>query len=147
MTLAEINKRYVGIQDVIGKMMWSDCCLFLCLLTIADEQDAKYNLIDVISESRAKEWLAEDFTVRESTRILHLLTGKEYVRDVYSPEEFQKILDAGMSDDWFSIEKWKRVKDNNEVVTHFRRRFCDTLLNSQTVKYGKLVEYYVYKLK
>lgn len=146
MKLEDVKARYAGIQDVIGKMMWSDCCMFLTLLEIADEQDAEYNLLDIIRESRQKEWLSEDFTVRESTRILNLLTGKEYVRDVYSPEEFQKVLDAGMPDDWFSIEKWKRVKDD-KTITHFRRRFCDTLRDSQTVKYGKLVEYYVYKLK
>lgn len=144
MKLEDIKARYAGIQDIIGKMMWSDCCLFLCLLEIADELDAKYNLLDVIHESRQKEWLSEDFTVRESTRILNLLTGKEYTRDVYSPEEFQKVLDAVMPDDWFSIEKWYNGKTG---FTHFRRRFCDTLRDSQTVKHGKLVEYYVYKIK
>lgn len=146
MKLEDVRTRYQGIQSIIGKMMWSDCCMFLTLLTIADEQDAKYNLLDVIRVARDKEWLAEDFTVHESTHILNLLTGKEYTRDIYSPEEFQKVLDAGIHDDWFSIEKWRRVKDNDEIVTHFRRRFCDTIYNSQTVKYGELVEYYVYKI-
>lgn len=144
MKLEDIKTRYQGIQSIIGKMMWSDCCMFLTLLTIADEQDAKYNLLDVIRVAREKEWLAEDFTVHESTRILNLLTGKEYIRDVYSPEEFQKVIDAGMPDDWFSIEKWHNGKTG---LMHFRRRFCDTLKDSQTVKYGKLVEYYVYKIK
>jgi len=144
MKLKDVKTRYQGIQSIIGKMMWSDCCLFLCLLEIADEQDAEYNLLDVIREAREKEWLAEDFTVRESTRILSLLTGKEYTRDVYQPTEFQKVLDAGMPDNWFSVEKWYSGKTG---FTHFKRRFCDTVLNSQTVKYGKLVEYYVYKIK
>lgn len=142
MQLEQIRKRYQGLQDIIGKMMWTDCCLFLVLLEIADEQDAQYNLFDVIREARKKEWLSEDFTVRESTRILNLLTGKEYTREVCSPAEFSKL--GKIPDDWFSVERWQRVKDD-KVITHFRRRFCDTLDDSQTVKYGVLTHYYVYK--
>lgn len=146
MNLQEIGKRYKGIQDILGKLKWSDCCLFLTLCEIIEEVNQKpADLIDILRYAYTNNYISSDFTILDSPAILSHATGKTFIRDVYSPEEFAKI-GITFPADWFSVEKWKRIKEDDTVVLHFRRRFCDTVNNSQTVKYGKLEEYYVYKI-
>ena len=72
-------------------------------------------------------------TVEGQCAYLRDLTGKNWRREVL------KELPNPAPDAMYTVEKWKR-----DERTHFRRRFMDTLTNSQTVALGKLVEYYCY---
>lgn len=135
MTLQEIKDRYSGVQDLM-KNIDSGGCLFLCLCTIIEEVTGKpADIAGIVHKSRLAGWLSSDYTVEDSLAILNFFTGKTFKR-----VEVSKLPDV-IKDNEFTIEKWYNKTTGYD---HFRRRFVDTLLNSQTVKKGKLVGYYIY---
>lgn len=83
----------------------------------------------------AKGWLASDFTVNDSLAILRAFTEKMWKRDVV------KKLPDTIRDNEFSIDVWQKPKSAGK---HFKRRFVDTLANSQTVRNDRIIEYYIY---
>lgn len=118
------------------KYISSDGCLFLCLCMIIEEVTGKEaDIIGIIQESLAKEYLANDFTVKDSLSLLKNFTGKTWKR-----VEVKKLPDV-INDNEFTIEKWFNPKTKGN---HFKRRFVDTLIDSQTVKIGYITEYYIY---
>ena len=135
MNLSQIKSRYIGIQSKL-KDIANYGCLFLCLCTIIEEVTGKEaDLIGIIQESKAKGWLADDFTVNDSIAILNAFTGKNFKRDVV------KVLPTIVNENDFTIEKWYNPKTKGN---HFKRRFVDTLENSVTVRIGKIEAYYIY---
>ena len=135
MGLSKIKSRYTGIQTKL-KDISNYGCLFLSLCTIIEEVTEKEaDIIGIIQESMAKKWLADDFTVNDSLAILSSFTGRNWKREIVN-----KLPDV-IKDNEFTVEKWRNPKTGGN---HFRRRFVDTLINSQTVKIGKLECYYIY---
>lgn len=135
MNLSQIKTRYAGIQTRLKNI--SDYgCLFLCLCTIIEEVTGNYaDIVNIVQESMAKKWLAEDYTVNDSIAILNAFTGKNFKRDI-----IKKLPDV-IKDNQFTIEKWLNPKTKGN---HFKRRFVDTLVSSVTVSTGNIVEYYIY---
>jgi len=135
MNLSQIKTRYAGIQTRLKNI--SDYgCLFLCLCTIIEEVTGNYaDIVNIVQESMAKKWLAEDYTVNDSIAILNAFTGKNFKRDIV-----KKLPDV-IEDNQFTIEKWLNPKTKGN---HFKRRFVDTLVSSVTVNTGYILEYYIY---
>lgn len=135
MTLDEIKKRYCGVQDYMAHIK-DGGCLFLCLCTIIEEVTGIHaDVIGIITKSIQNGWISGDYTVNDSLAILNAFTGKKFKRI-----EVKKLPDE-IKEKQFTIEKWYNEKTG---FNHFRRRFVDTLLNSQTVKKGKFECYYIY---
>ena len=138
MSLTQIASRYKGIQSKL-KFIGSDGCLFLCLCSIIEEITGQpADIINIVQESMAKKWLDNEFTVLDSLALLKEFTGKTFKRT-----EVKKLPDI-IKDNEFSIEVWQMPGSKGK---HFKRRFVDTLVDSQTVKYGSIIEYYIYYYK
>ena len=142
------REKYIGLQSKIFRekkflgCMGDYSCLFLCLCSIAEEfLDSQHYVdmkVDVLSSALwAKDagLLGDDWTCRDSVKILEGLTGFRWKR-----EEVKK-LPAVLARESFSVEKWYNKKTG---FTHFRRRWGDTLDDSKTVKNGVLVCFYVF---
>jgi hypothetical protein len=135
MTLTQIKERYTGIQTKL-KTIDTDGCLFLCLCSIIEEvTNAPADIIGIIQLSKKRGWLSDEFTVNDSLELLRAFTGKIWKRT--EPKKLPEII----KDNEFSIEVWQKP---NSKAKHFKRRFTDTLINSQTVKIGSITEYYIY---
>lgn len=136
-----MKSRYDGIQNYI--MHADESCFFLSLLSVAEEErerrrmsPVKVDFIDAVRTCMDRGWLKNDFTVIDDCRILGWLTGCKVTKEVcdhcYALRGCQ-----------YSIAKYGRSV-NNELHTHFRRRYFDVYTNSVTVKEGTLMCYYVY---
>lgn len=130
--------RYEGIQTIL-KTCGEEGCHFLSLLSIAEEEEKTYiDLIMAIRMFRSKGWLTPDFFVTDAIKILNFLTSKEWTR-----EEVTKLPKE------IAANQYTEVCYYNEKTSfrHFRRRYFDTLENSNTVKNGKIEKYYIYTCK
>lgn len=135
MNISQLKSRYTGIQTKLSKI-GSDGCLFLCLCSIIEEVTGNpCDIIGMVQECMAKNWLLNDFTVNDSLAILKAYTGKSFRR-----VEVNKLPEI-IRDNEFTVEKWFNLRTG---YTHFKRRFTDTLASSVTVKEGSIKEYYIY---
>lgn len=129
------KQRYSGLQTLFG-VAHDTSCLFLCMLSIAEEQTG--HDIDFITAYQAclkAKAIDEQFYCTNQERILDTLTGKKWTKQTVS-----KLPDK-VPDRMYTVEKWYNPRTN---FTHFKRRAFDTLKSSVTVKEGKLIEYYIY---
>ena len=129
MELELIKKKWEGVQSV-----WKDGCYFFSLMTIADELDIKYDLVHFTKFCLNQNLITADGTIRDAEELLYALTGRRFKRTIV------KELPV-MKQNMYSIEKWYNERTG---FTHFRRRFVDTLVDSVTVKEGKLIGYYIF---
>lgn len=123
-----------GIQTffkIIG-----DCgCYVLTLIKFAENYTGKkLDCIEVIRHALFNEWLDEDMFVRDPAAILKVITGARW--------EVTKALSPSEEPGTFNIERWERVT-TKETLSHFKLPDWDSLENSQTVKFGKIVSYRV----
>lgn len=131
MTQNAIVRRYAGVQTFL-----TEGCLFLSLCSIAEQvANMHVDILSTIQYAKAEGWIDKnnDMTEASQCALLGFLTGKKWHR-----EEFTELPNP-VPDEMFTVEKWCRDK-----VTHFRRRFVDTLTHSMTVAMGKLSGYYGY---
>lgn len=131
MTQSAIVRRYAGVQTFL-----TEGCLFLSLCSIAEQVvNGHIDILSTIQYAKAEGWIDKnnDMTEDSQCALLGFLTGKKWQREELT------ALPNPIPNEMFTVEKWCRDK-----VTHFRRRFVDTLTNSVTVKMGKLVCYYCY---
>lgn len=132
MTLEQIKNKWGGIQTC-----WKDGCYFFSLLTILDEADASYNLFEFTHMCIDAGYMDPDGFVRDPLAILSAGSGKMFTMRIV--EKLPSHIDANE----FTVEKWY---NKTTGYTHFRRRFVDTLLSSQTVAKGQLIGYYIFTL-
>ena len=145
MTINQIKNRYNGIQTMMKDFSNSSCNL-LSLCTIIEEiTGAPADLIGIVQWGRTTlvkhtsyPVIAEDWTVNDNFAVLSKFTGKKKWKRTEVTELPKKI-----ADNQFTFEIWKKSPDVAEM--HVKRRFVDTLINSQTVKNGKIVKYYIYE--
>lgn len=105
------------------------------MLSIIEEYTGKsVDLISAIRVCQSKGWLHADFYVTDALAILNHFTNKKWTRS-----ELLKSIPDRVQDNQYTEIKWVRDK-----YTHFTRRTIDTLINSQTVKLGKIAGYYIY---
>ena len=129
MELELIKKKWEGVQSV-----WKEGCYFFSLLTIADELGIEYDLIHFTRFCLNQNLITADGTVKDAEELLYVLTGRRFKRTIV------KELPV-MKQNMYSIEKWYNERTG---FTHFRRRFVDTIVDSVTVKEGKLMGYYIF---
>lgn len=145
MTLTQIKNRYNGIQTLMKNFSDSSCNL-LSLCTIIEELTGKpADLIGIVQWGRNalvkgtdKTVIEEDWTVNDNFAVLSKFSGKKK----WKRTEVDK-LPKKIKDNQFTFEIWK--KKPTDAAMHIKRRFVDTLINSQTVKNGTIVKYYIYE--
>ena len=145
MTLTQIKNRYNGIQTLMKNFSDSSCNL-LSLCTIIEELTGKpADLIGIVQWGRNtlvkgtdKPVVEEDWTVNDNFAVLSKFSGKKK----WKRTEVDK-LPKKIKDNQFTFEIWK--KKPTDAAMHIKRRFVDTLINSQTVKNGAIVKYYIYE--
>lgn len=148
MTLTQIKNRYNGIQTMMKDFNLSSCNL-LALCTVIEEVSGKpADLIGIIQwgmNTKVKDnaelnIIDSDWTVNDNLAVLSKWSGKKkWKRTEYTPDTLPKKI----KDNQFTFEIWK--KKPKDVAVHIKRRFVDTLINSQTVKTGFIFKYYVYE--
>lgn len=129
------KQRYLGIQSIFG-IANQYACLFLCLLSIAEEQTGhEVDFIEAYRNSISKGLIKPDFYVNDALGILKMLTKKGWT--------FTRLmkLPSQVPEKMYTVEKWYNPRTG---YTHFKRRGYDTLDASVTVKEGSLIEYYTY---
>ena len=145
MTLTQIKNRYNGIQTLMKNFSDSSCNL-LSLCTIIEELTGKpVDLIGIVQWGRNtivkgtdKPVIEDDWTVNDNFAVLSKFSGKKK----WKRTEVDK-LPKKIKDNQFTFEIWK--KKPTDAAMHIKRRFVDTLINSQTVKNGTIVKYYIYE--
>ena len=145
MTITQIKNRYNGIQTLMKNFSDSSCNL-LSLCTIIEEITKKpADLIGIVQWGRntkvkgsSKFVIDSDWTVNDNFAVLSKFSGKKKWRRT----EVDKLPDK-IAENQFTFEIWK--KKPADAAMHVKRRFVDTLINSLTVKTGKIVKYYIYE--
>ena len=145
MTIPEIKARYNGIQTMMKNFSDSSCNL-LSLCTIIEEITGKpADLIGIVQWGKStkvtnsnKNVIDDDWTVNDNFAILSKFSGKTK----WKRTEVTKLPD-NIKDNQFTFEIWK--KKPTDAAMHVKRRFVDTLINSQTVKIGSIAKYYIYE--
>lgn len=125
-----IKERYEGVQSFL-----QEGCLFLSLCSIAEEVNGtNVDVLHMVRVAKQHGWIdkANNLTVAGQCGLLEALTGKQWTRTV-------RDVAGDVKDNEYTVQKW--VRGN---YTHFKRRYVDTLVNSQTVAKGKMESVYVY---
>lgn len=130
------KKRYEKIQSML-----LNCgnygCHFLVLLSIAEEStNKKVDLIDAIKTCTERNWIKTDFYVNDAIAILEYFTNSKWTRS-----KKRKSLPLKIMENEYTEVVYYNKKTG---FTHFRRRGFDTLVDSNTVKNGKIIGYYIY---
>lgn len=142
------RKDYIGLQSRISeraalfRRMGDYSCLFLCLCSIADEYRAGLgtggvNPLLLALDARDGGHLDDEWTC-DTTEILRLATGVRWTK------REAENLPAHVPADMYTVEKWRNGRTG---LTHFRRRWGDTVRDSVTVREGELVGYYIFEPK
>lgn len=126
--------RYQGAQNKLERC-GATGCLFLSIMSIAEEFSGEhYDLLDAIDHFVMKGYMKPDYTCIDQERMLEDLTGHSWKKVVMT------TLPSTIPDNMYTIAKYKK----GLTKTHFRRRGWDVYEGSETVRNGKLVEYYCY---
>ena len=129
------KQRYSGLQTLFG-VAYNASCLFLCMLSIAEEQIGHdIDFITAYNTCLKAKVIDEQFYCINQELILEALTGKKWTKQIVSK------LPNKVPNNMYTVEKWYNPRTK---FTHFKRRAFDTLKTSVTVKEGKLVEYYIF---
>lgn len=130
MTIEQVKNKWSGIQTC-----WKEGCYFFTLLTILDELGIQYDMHAITRFAIDNNYIKADGYVLEPLLFLKVATGKRFTMKVV------QTLPDNIADNQFTIEKWYNAATG---YTHFKRRFVDTLIDSLTVKNGKLSCYYIF---
>lgn len=146
----DVRGKYIGIQSRMKSASneiakFGDySCLFLCLCSIADEFNHAFHTggeVDIMRtylDCKDKGWIGEDFYCINQESILEHLTGFKWKKNVV------KKLPDSVPAEMYTVEKWMNPKTGGN---HFKRRWGDTLVDSNTVKIGRIVSYYTYTVQ
>ena len=138
--MEEVKARYENIQTDL-KAVHDSGCLFLSLLSIAEEETGVcVDLIDAYHAALERKWIAPDMTCLDQCEMLKHLTNRKWMRKIIDPGNLSSVN----FENAYTVAKYKNPKTG---ITHFRRRYFDTIKGAKTVRDGYLVEYYVYEVK
>jgi hypothetical protein len=130
-----LRQRYDGIQTKM-KQISDYGCLFLSLCSIIEEVTGKpADIIGFIQKCLSEKWIKDYYTVNDSIAILNFFTEKKWKRIEV------KTLPIVINDNEFTVEKWYNPETKGN---HFKRRFVDTVTNSNTCRIGGIECYYIY---
>lgn len=125
-----IEERYRGCQSTL-----KEGCYILSLCSIIEEYTRKpVDVLEVIAVAKNRRWITEDGFVYTPCKILQYFTLTKW--NLTTVTQLPDVISRNM----FTVEKWRNGK-----ITHFRRRYVDTLYNSLTVAEGYLEAYYLFE--
>ena len=142
-----VRAKYIGLQtwgkkNAYTMNVFGDyACFFLSLCSIADEYNESYHnnyRVDILCALKMaldNDWIDKEYTVKNPTAILEYLTGAKWSKETVT------TLPSYIPDNTYTIAVYYNPKTN---FTHFRRRWGDTLIDSKTVKEGKIKEYRIF---
>lgn len=130
MKLEQVKNKWRGVQTC-----WKEGCYFFSLLTILDELCISYDMHSITHFAIDNGYIKPDGYVLDPCSLLFNATGKHFT--MKTVQELPVVI----KDNQFTIEKWYNA---NTGYTHFKRRFVDTLIDSTTVRDGKLSCYYIF---
>ena len=141
--VVSVKEKYSGCQTMF-KTANESACHFLTLLSIADEENIRLkngkpgiDFLEARVIAQKMKWMDKDFTVtvEGSLKLLELYTDRKWSRREV------KSLPAVIKDNEYTevIHYNERTK-----FKHYHRRSFDTLVNSITVKEGRIINYYIY---
>ena len=140
-----------GLQNQLTAMGESSC-YFLALCKIAEEViGSSLDVIKAFDDCVTKRYIFFNYNkpddgtncfINDPVGCLVLITGNK-------AWTFRQIKDLAQIKAWkagdkeFTIQRWYR-KATGKEYTHFRRPSWDSLLDSQTVKYGAIDALYIF---
>ena len=127
-----LKERYKGIQTML-KHIGTDGCYFLSLCTIIEEvNNDNADILDIVRASLDNNWMDSEYYIKDPCAILRHFTKRDF--KVRKMTELPTVV----KDSEFTVEEWYNERTG---LTHFKRRFVDTLKNSVTVKEGYIRDY------
>lgn len=136
------RKKYENAQSDLLSFL-PEACFFLSLLSVADDYNEDFgtgktvDLIGAWREALDRGWLGRaDSIMYNDIALLRWLTGARVTKEVLSPTS-----DVSVAENEYTITKYELAGKN-----HFRRRGYDVWRDSQTVRNGRLVAVYLYRL-
>jgi hypothetical protein len=135
-----------GTQDFLYEM-WEAACYALCIIQMAEDRIMKnIDMLGAIEDAidagyiyfnRANHADNNNFFVKDPAAFLSLLTNEKWtVR--HEPSSYVPTAKE------LVVERWERRR-TGQTIGHFKLPYWDSLDDSQTVKYGTLVSYRVFK--
>lgn len=132
------KQRYTEIQFLLGKCGESGCH-FLSLLSIIEEvNNEPVDLIEAIKVCLSKNYIDENFFVKDGDGLLEYFTGKKWTRKIV------ETLPSKIKDNEYTEVIYFNPRTNK---FHYRRRGFDTLKSSITIKEGYILKYYIWSFK
>ena len=133
-----MRSRWEGIQNKLWGMQ--EGCFFLTLCSIAEEYNIshgrdKVDLVDAVNKAFDMKWVKSDYTVLNDTALLSWLCNGAKVSKRMSST-------CGL----LKANEYSACKYALDNKLHFRRRYFDVYTNSNTVKNGEFVCYYIYTI-
>lgn len=140
------KEKFNGAQTMF-KVANNYACHFMTLLSIAEEENIRMgkehpgvDFLEARVVASKMKWMDDEFTVtvQGSLDLLEYYTGKKWTR------EEVKTLPSNLKDNQYT----EAIHYNERTgFKHYHRRSMDTLVDSVTVKEGKIIAYYIYTAK
>ena len=137
---------FFGVQTFLSEAGES-ACYALSILKIANKITGKYfPVVETLSDCIAKKFIHfnmanpnddDNFFVSNPDKMLSHLTGIKWSVSKESADYQLKV------DEWL-VQRWERVR-TGVTTGHFRLPDWDSIINSQTVKYGKVVSTRIFR--
>jgi len=142
------SKLFPEIQTFFQKAGEAACYAF-CVVKIAEKITGKaIEPLDALLKGIAYNYIyynwenhddPDNFYVKNPEQFLRLLTGKRVTVIKTDSVNYQPASNE------YIVERWERPTAKM-VYSHFRLPYWDSLYDSQTVKYGKIVSLRVFRL-
>jgi hypothetical protein len=137
---------FIGVQTFLVEAGES-ACYALAIIKLATKITGKYfPVVETLNECIERKYIYfnlgnqnddNNFFVNDPAKMLSHLTGIRWSIEKCGADYKAKI------DEWI-VQRWERVRTGS-TTGHFRLPDWDSLVNSQTVKYGKIVSTRVFR--
>lgn len=141
--VVSVKEKYSGCQTML-KTANESACHFLTLLSIAEEErirqkrsNSNIDFLEAVVITKKNKWMDKDFvvTVQGSLDLLEFYTDKKWTR-----REVTKLPSSIKDNEYTEVIHFNERTE----FRHYHRRSFDTLINSVTVKEGRIEKYYIY---
>lgn len=139
-------KMEAGIQTFLEEAGEASCYA-LCIIKLAEMITGKYfPVVETLNDCIAKKFIYynvnnkndnDNFFVSAPDKMLSYLTGVKW-------SVSKEIAEYRMKVDEWCVQRWERTKAG-AVIGHFRLPEWDSLIDSQTVKYGKMISKRIFR--
>lgn len=131
-----MKNRLENIQSKI-----KNACFVLSLQSIIEDlENCQIDIIDFINECKKNHFITNDMFVLSDVSILKHFTFSNWIKKTMSYNDFQNYE---VKENEYTILKYFNPETK---LNHFKRRYFDTVENSQTVKNGFIESVYIYEV-